>query len=158
MSKILKSPAKYVQGPDTLKQLDRYLQGMGTRLLIIISRSGTKRICATLEACFEGKDYTLHYEVFQGECSQRQIDRLVAVAQEQGSTAIVGIGGGKILDTAKGVADYAGLPVVIVPTVASTDSPCSSLSVVYQDNGEFERYLFLDTCPDMVLVDTTVIA
>ena len=158
MSKILKSPAKYVQGPDTLKQLDRYLQGMGNRLLVIISRSGTKRICPTLEACFESKDYTLHYEVFQGECSQGQIDRLVAVAQEQGSTAIVGIGGGKILDTAKGVAYYAGLPVVIVPTVASTDSPCSSLSVVYRDNGEFERYLFLDTCPDMVLVDTAVIA
>lgn len=158
MSKILKSPAKYVQGPDTLKNFDQYLQGMGNRLLIIISQSGTKRICPTLEQCFAGKDYRLHYEIFQGECSQNQIDRLVAVAQDQDSTVIVGIGGGKILDTAKGVAYYAGLPVIIVPTVASTDSPCSSLSVVYRENGEFERYLFLDTCPDMVLVDTTVIS
>lgn len=158
MSKILKSPAKYVQGPDTLKNFDQYLQGMGNRLLIIISQSGTKRICPTLEQCFAGKDYHLHYEIFQGECSQNQINRLVAVAQDQDSTVIVGIGGGKILDTAKGVAYYAGLPVIIVPTVASTDSPCSSLSVVYRENGEFERYLFLDTCPDMVLVDTTVIS
>lgn len=157
MSKILKSPAKYVQGPNTLAQLDQYLQGMGNRLLIIISQSGTKRICPTLEQCFAGKDFALHYEVFQGECSQAQIDRLVSAAKEQGCTAIVGIGGGKILDTAKGVAYYAGLPVIIIPTVASTDSPCSSLSVVYRDNGEFERYLFLDSCPDMVLVDTAVI-
>ncbi len=157
MSKILKSPAKYVQGPETLKTLDQYLQGMGNRLLIIISQSGTRRICPTLEQCFAGKDYVLHYEVFQGECSQNQIDRLVAAAKDQDSTVVIGIGGGKILDTAKGVAYYAGLPVVIVPTVASTDSPCSSLSVVYRDNGEFERYLFLDTCPDMVLVDTAVI-
>ena len=157
MSKILKSPAKYVQGPETLKTLDQYLQGMGNRLLIIISQSGTKRICPALEQCFAGKDYVLHYEVFQGECSQNQIDRLVAAAKDQDSTVVIGIGGGKILDTAKGVAYYAGLPVVIGPTVASTDSPCSSLSVVYRDNGEFERYLFLDTCPDMVLVDTAVI-
>ena len=158
MTKILKSPAKYVQGANILQEFDNYLQGMGNRLLIIISQSGTKRICPTLEACFAGKDYELFYEVFRGECSQRQIDQLVASAAEHGCTAIVGIGGGKILDTAKSVAHYAGLPVVIVPTVASTDSPCSSLSVIYHDNGEFERYLFLDACPDMVLVDTAVIA
>ena len=158
MSKILKSPAKYVQGPGVLQEFDQYLQGMGTRLLVIISQSGTKRICPTLERCFDGKDYALHYEVFQGECSQRQIDQLVASAKEHDCTAVVGIGGGKILDTAKGVAYYAGLPTVIVPTVASTDSPCSSLSVIYRDNGEFERYLFLDRCPDIVLADTAVIA
>jgi len=158
MSKILKSPAKYVQGPEVLQEFDKYLQGMGNRLLIIISQSGTKRICPTLEQCFAGKDYAVRYEIFKGECSQTQIDRLVSSAKQHSCTAVVGIGGGKILDTAKGVAHYAGLPVVIVPTVASTDSPCSSLSVVYHDNGEFERYLFLDTCPNMVLVDTAVIA
>lgn len=157
MSVILKSPAKYVQGRGVLKEFDCYLQGMGNRLLILISQAGTKRICPTLDECFAGKDYALRYEIFKGECSQNQIDRLTAVAAEHQATAVVGIGGGKILDTAKSVAYYAGLPVVIVPTVASTDSPCSSLSVIYHDNGEFERYLFLDTCPNMVLVDTEVI-
>ena len=158
MTKILKSPSKYVQGPGILREFDRYLQGMGKNLFIIISQSGTKRICPTLETCFAEKaDFTLHYEIFKGECSQNQIDALVKSCREWGCTAVVGIGGGKILDTAKGVTYYAGLPVVIVPTVASTDSPCSSLSVVYRDNGEFERYLFLDRCPDIVLVDTEVI-
>ena len=157
MSKLLKSPAKYVQGPGVLREFNQYLQGMGKKLFIIISQSGTKRICPTLDACFADEDYVLHYEVFQGECSQSQIDRLVNSCQEHACTAIVGIGGGKILDTAKAVAHYAALPVVIVPTVASTDSPCSSLSVIYRDNGEFERYLFLDSCPNLVLVDTEVI-
>lgn len=158
MSKILKSPAKYVQGAGVLYQFDQYLQGMGNRLLILISQSGTKRICPILDACFSGKEYTLHYEIFRGECSQQQIDRLTKCAKELACTAVVGIGGGKILDTAKGVAHYSELPAVIVPTVASTDSPCSSLSVIYHDNGEFERYLFLNTCPDTVLVDTDIIA
>ncbi len=158
MSKILKSPAKYVQGPGVLQELDRHLQGMGNRLLVIISQSGTKRICPTLEQCFAGKDYTLHYEIFSGECSQNQIDRLTKSAKEHACTVVIGIGGGKILDTAKGVAHYAQLPVVIAPTVASTDAPCSSLSVIYHDNGEFDRYLFLNSCPNTVLVDTAVIA
>lgn len=158
MTKILKSPAKYVQGPDTLRTLDQYLQGMGQRLLVIISPNGMERMRDTLQSCFAGKPYELTYALFQGECSQRQIDQLTGRAEEQACTAVIGIGGGKILDTAKAVAYGAGLRSVIIPTVASTDSPCSSLSVIYRDNGEFERYLFLNTCPDMVLVDTSVIA
>ena len=157
MNRILKSPARYVQGAGVLYQFDQYLDGMGKNLLILISQNGMKRICPTLEQCFAGKDYQLHYELFKGECSQNQMDRLLALARELGSTAIVGIGGGKILDTAKGVAHHGNLPVVIVPTVASTDSPCSALSVVYTDEGEFDKYLFLRNCPNMVLVDTDVI-
>lgn len=101
MSKILKSPAKYVQGPDTLRTLDQYLQGMGNRLLIIISPNGMKRMQDTLESCFAGKPYEVTYELFQGECSQRQIDQLTNCAKEKDCTAVIGIGGGKILDTAK---------------------------------------------------------
>ena len=91
---------------------------------------------------FAGTGYAIRYEIFRGECPQPHIDRLVERAKAEKSTVVVGISGDKILDTAKDVAYYAGLPVDIIPTVASTDSPCSSLSVIYQDNGEFDRYLF----------------
>lgn len=157
MTKILKSPGKYVQGPGTLASLDQYLQGMGTRLLMLISPRGMKRMENSLHTCFDGKPYELTYALFEGECSQSQIDRLTAQGREQCCTAVIGIGGGKILDTAKAVAYELHIPSVIIPTVASTDSPCSSLSVIYHENGEFDRYLFLDTCPGMVLVDTAVI-
>ena len=36
MAKVLKSPAKYVQGANTLFEFDRYLQGMGKRLTVIL--------------------------------------------------------------------------------------------------------------------------
>lgn len=157
MSIILKSPAKYVQGDNVLRQFDQYLQGMGDRLLILISENGVKRIKPALDACFSKTAYTLKYEVFSGECTRAKAERYAAAAKGSGITAVVGIGGGKIMDTAKAVAYYAGVPSIIVPTVASTDSPCSSLSVLYHDNGEFDAYLFLDNCPNMVLVDTTVI-
>ncbi len=158
MSFILKSPAKYVQGQHVLSELDSYLQGMGNRLMVIISASGTKRIGPTLDACFAGKDYQLFYHIFSGECSQAQAQQIAEEARKQGCTAVIGIGGGKILDTAKAVAYYTSLPDVIIPTVASSDSPCSSLSILYHENGEFDRYLHLNTCPNMVLVDTAVIA
>ena len=76
MTEILKSPGKYVQGAGVLASLDQYLQGMGTRLLILISPHGMKRMEKSLRACFDGKPYALTYALFEGECSQPQIDRL----------------------------------------------------------------------------------
>ncbi len=49
----------------------------------------------------------------------------------------------KTLDTAKALAHFMGVPVAIAPTIASTDAPCSALSVIYTDEGEFDRYLLL---------------
>lgn len=158
MSKMIKSPAKYVQGPHVLDEFDKYLDGMGNRLMIVISQSGTKRICPTLDKCFDGKDYTIFYHVFKGETTKAQVDDIAKEVQDNGCTAVVGIGGGKIIDTTKGVSHFTGLPCIIVPTVASSDSPCSSLSILYHEDGVFDRYLFLDHCPDIVLVDTAVIA
>lgn len=158
MNKMLKSPSKYVQGPDILKEFDHYLQGMGNHFLILISANGVKRSRPILDACFEGKSFTVDYEVFSGECTRKKIQTYASQCKETGVTAVIGFGGGKILDTAKGVSHFSGLPMIIVPTVCSTDSPCSSLSVMYHDDGTFDSYLFLDRCPDMVLVDTKVIA
>jgi glycerol dehydrogenase len=71
---------------------------------------------------------------------------------------IVGAGGGKVLDTARAVAADLGLPVVNCPTVASSDAPCSALSVIYTEEGVFHEYRFYRKNPDLVLVDTQVIA
>ena len=62
------------------------------------------------------------------------------------------------MDTAKAVAHQLSLPVIIVPTIASTDAPCSALSVIYTEQGVVDRYLFLPKNPDIVLVDTTIIS
>lgn len=53
---------------------------------------------------------------------------------------------------------FHGVPVAIAPTIASTDAPCSALSVIYTDEGEFDRYLLLPNNPNMVIVDTKIVA
>ena len=95
---------------------------------------------------------------FSGECSLTEIERVKAAGRELGARTIVGAGGGKVLDTARAAAAGLGLPVVNCPTVASSDAPCSALSVIYTDEGVFQEYRFYRKNPDLVLVDTEVIA
>lgn len=158
MANIIGSPERYVQGRGVLGELCKHLQSMGNAPFILVSASGKKRVEAPIAESAKEFNTKLTYEVFGGECSRNEIDRLVKAYQASGCDVIVGIGGGKIHDTAKAVAYYAEAPVVIVPTIAGTDAPCSALSVIYSDEGVFEEYLFLPKNPNMVLVDTDVIS
>ena len=158
MAKIMIYPSKYVQGPGEMGKLGAYAEGYGSKALVLISNSGYKRIQATLDAGFAGSGCAPVYDFFNGECSKNEIARLQGIMDEQGCDLVIGIGGGKTLDTAKAVAFYKKTPVLICPTIASTDAPCSALSVIYTDAGVFEEYLFLPANPNMVLMDTDIIA
>lgn len=66
-------------------------------------------------------------------CSERELAPLLA----QPKAAVVGIGGGKVLDAAKLVAERAQVPVVTIPTSAATCAAWTALSNVYDDTGAF---------------------
>jgi glycerol dehydrogenase len=109
-----------------------------------------------LEKSVEGKDVEVVYGGFAEECTRKEIDRLTEVAKDV--DVVVGVGGGKALDTAKATSHFSNKPVIVVPTIASTDAPCSALAVIYTETGEFEEYLFFKNNPNLVLVDSAIIA
>ncbi len=154
MSNIIIAPGKYVQGKGELSKLGGYVEKLGAKPFILVSPSGMKRVKEPITRSFGATP--LVFEEFRGERRISLFIRLFAMIG--GCDVVIGVGGGKILDTVKAVAYYAKKPVVIVPTIASTDAPCSALSVIYTDEGVFEEYLFLPANPNLVLVDTDVVA
>ncbi len=157
MARVFISPSKYLQGPGELDRLGEYTKAYGSKALVIISAGGLKRFGERVTASFEAAGVELAYDNFNGECTQGEIDRLAKVVKDDGANVVVGLGGGKIFDTAKAVAAAVDLPVVIVPTIAATDAPCSALSVIYTEEGQFKEYQFFKQNPNLVLMDTDVI-
>lgn len=158
MARIFISPSKYVQGPGELARLGEYVKAYGAHALVVISAGGLRRSGDAISGSLEAAGVACTYDNFNGECSQAEIDRLVEVLRASGADVVVGVGGGKIFDTAKAVAAAVDVPVVIVPTIAATDAPCSALSVIYTDDGQFKEYQFFKQNPNLVLMDTEVIA
>lgn len=158
MARVFISPSKYVQGAGELDRLGEYTKVYGKKALVIISAGGKKRFGERVEASLAAAGVECAFDEFNGECSQAEIDRLVEVLKGTGSDVVLGVGGGKIFDTAKAVAAAVDVPVVVVPTIAATDAPCSALSVIYTDEGQFKEYQFFKQNPNLVLMDTEVIA
>lgn len=158
MARVFISPSKYVQGAGELDRLGEYTKVYGKKALVIISAGGKKRFGERVEASLAAAGVGCAFDEFCGECSQAEIDRLVEVLKGAGSDVVLGVGGGKIFDTAKAVAAAVDVPVVVVPTIAATDAPCSALSVIYTDEGQFQEYQFFKQNPNLVLMDTEVIA
>ena len=156
MRKIICSPSKYIQGEGELTKLPELYGELGiTGAYLIVDKFIIELYGDVIKKSFEEKEVPYTLMPFGGECCVSEIEKHRGDLGK--ADVVIGIGGGKTLDTAKAVAHYAALPMIIVPTAASTDAPCSKLSVVYKRNGEFDFYLPLKKNPDMVVMDTKVI-
>lgn len=158
MDKIIISPSKYVQGESLLSNIAHYIKTMGSQPLVIADDFVTGLVGDTVKQSFKQQDLPLVMEIFHGECSRPEIERIIDICAQKKADVIIGIGGGKTLDTAKAIGYYRKIPVVVVPTIASTDAPTSALSVIYTPEGEFSEYLIYPKNPDMVMMDTKIIA
>ncbi|WP_462410795.1 glycerol dehydrogenase [Neobacillus sp. Marseille-QA0830] len=155
---IFQSPSKYIQGKGVLKSIGHYLSEMGQKPLLLSDGIVWNITGETITASLTEEKLNYHYVPFNGEASLQEIQRVVEIGKSHNADVVVGIGGGKTLDTAKAIADGLNVKVVIVPSTASTDAPTSALAVIYSESGEFESYKFYKKNPDLVLVDTAVVA
>ncbi|MFJ2973270.1 glycerol dehydrogenase [Kluyvera sp. NPDC087067] len=158
MLQVIQSPAKYLQGPDASALFGQYAKNLADSYFVIADDFVMKLAGDKVLNGLHENGISCHAERFNGECSHAEINRLGAIAKQKGCKGVVGIGGGKTLDTAKAIGYYQHLPVVVIPTIASTDAPTSALSVIYTETGEFEEYLVYPKNPDMVVMDTAIIA
>ncbi|WP_405099688.1 glycerol dehydrogenase [Oceanobacillus sp. FSL H7-0719] len=155
---IFSSPSKYIQGANELKNIGEYVQELGKKALILSDEVVWGITGEQIQTSFNKVKLDYHFVEFNGEASINEINRVVEEGKQVHADILVGVGGGKTLDTAKAIADGLDIGIVIVPTTASTDAPTSALSVIYSDEGVFESYKFYKKNPDLVLVDTAVVA
>lgn len=148
-------PGKYIQGVGALGELPALIELLGKKGLILASPSANSKV---LPGC--GVDWSargIPVEVFRGECCEDELGRLSAAIARARADVLVGMGGGKTIDTAKIAADRAGIPVIVVPTIASTDAPTSGCAVIYTEDGVFVAVCYQRLNPAAVLVDVGVI-
>ncbi|KRK48973.1 iron-containing alcohol dehydrogenase [Secundilactobacillus kimchicus] len=158
MTQIFGSPSTYEQGKGILFQSSESLHKLGKTPVLMADATVYNIIGNQFLDYLKQSKFDVKKTTFKGEASETEINRITSIGSEFDADFIIGLGGGKTLDSAKAIADNLGLPVAILPTLASTDAPCSRLSVIYTADGSFDKYRFYSKNPDLVLVDTQLVA
>jgi glycerol dehydrogenase len=124
--------------------------------IVVTGRQAWRAVCGALEAQGVPSDSLPRPEPVQ-DSSSGELARLTDLAIKEDRRAIVAIGGGRAIDLGKACAAQSGLPCTVVPTVLGSDAACSSVSVIYDDQGQFLEYLDSGRNPDRVVVDLQIL-
>lgn len=155
-AQVWASPGMYVQGFGELKNIGEYAKALGNSFTVIASTNRIRDLEALIRESF-GEGVKLTFVASDAACVRSEIDRIAAIGREDGSDAIIGMGGGKVIDTAKAVSKELGKKIIIVPTVAASDAATTRCAVEYTEDGEELGEIPLAANPDLVLVDTEII-
>jgi glycerol dehydrogenase-like iron-containing ADH family enzyme len=151
------APAKVIRGSGVLPAAAAEIVSLGSRPLIVAGERtlaiGQENLLPILET------QQLHPALasYSPDCCEASLKSLRKAAKEHKADVIIGIGGGKALDTAKLVAQQLQLPVVTIPTSAATCAAWSALSNVYSEDGAFLYDVGLSRCPDLLILDYDLI-
>jgi len=150
---------QYTIGEGAIDTLGDISKKYGKKVLIIGGKTALEKTKAIIEDSLnKEKLQIIDYLWYGGECSYKNIDSLTEKAIECQTDIIIGVGGGKALDTIKAVGKKTRIPVITVPTICSTCAATTMLSVIYDDYGSFNSIYLLDSPPAHILIDTKIIA
>jgi len=161
MPRVFGAPSRYVQGAGVIRQAGHYLSRLGFRHCAILASTRCMQAeGGELLSSMQSAGLTTEVLAFGGECSLDEINvhRDALARQPQTVDSLVAVGGGKAVDAGRAIAHRLGIPVAVVPSLASNDAPCAAVSVIYTPAGETADAEVYDSNPELVLVDTAVIA
>jgi len=158
MKAVLIAPRKYVQGPGVLGEIGEMVKALAAKPLVLWDDKVKGIVGQTVLDSLAAADLEAFDVHFEGDSTKAEAERVAKIAADGGADVAIGVGGGKTLDTAKAAAHQAGIKMITVPTIASNDSPTSSYTVWYDEEGNCTGFESWGRNPDLVLVDTCVIA
>ncbi len=157
LSPLSIAPAQVQRGWGILSQAPAIIAQFGQRPLIV---GGHEALSLLRKTWSEQSLQPLHLAWSHAihDCTEAGLARLTSDFNTHKSDLIIGVGGGKALDTAKLLAHQAHLPIVTIPTSAATCAAWTALANVYSSAGAFIYDVPLSQCPQALILDYELIA
>lgn len=156
-SRAFGSIQRYIQGPSEIYKSFEYGKRYGNNFMFIIDSGVFDLVKNKIDSIEDKCGCTYICESFIGECCMENVHMLAEKLIKSGCNVVFGVGGGKVLDTVKLVADEADVARIIVPTSASSDAPAADWAALYDIDGNNIGGIPTKRCTELVLVDSEII-
>ena len=147
------APARVLRGENCLADSGSEIAALGTRPLIV---GGTQTL-AVVRGLNTLSELTIQTANYAPDCAESSLTRLKDAVEQHRADVIIGVGGGKALDLSKLLAYQCRLPVITIPTSGATCAAWTALSNVYSEAGAFQYDVALHRCPDLLILDYSLI-
>jgi glycerol dehydrogenase len=151
------APTQVLRGSQAVKLSGDAIARLGQRPLIVGGDRIAVKVRSLVQPVLEQQQLNCSFASYSPDCSEASLASLREAVASHQADLIIGIGGGKALDTAKLLAYQCKLPIVTVPTSAATCAAWTALSNIYSDQGAFLYDVSLDRCPDLLVLDYSLI-
>ena len=153
---LMVAPARVVRGQQALGDAIESIVSLGQRPLVVGGEKSLK--LNQLQVLFDHPQLEIGRSQYTPDCCEGSLDRLMTAVSQHQADLIIGVGGGKCLDTAKLLAYRCQLPVVTIPTSGATCAAWTALSNIYAESGAFLADVSLPKCPDLLILDYSIVA
>ncbi|NET41192.1 iron-containing alcohol dehydrogenase family protein [Okeania sp. SIO2B3] len=147
------APTQIIRGKKAMAKSGEAIAHLGTNPLVVGGDRSLDIIQPYLGPLLQNHHLKFTQANYGSDCSEASLANLRQIVTTQKADLIIGIGGGKALDTAKLLAHQCHLPIVTIPTSAGTCAAWTALSNVYSDQGAFLYDVSLAKCPDLLILD-----
>ncbi|WP_370584638.1 iron-containing alcohol dehydrogenase family protein [Oculatella sp. LEGE 06141] len=151
------APTQVVRGSNALAQSGAAIAHLGQRPLLIGGERTLAAIQPYLTPVLEQRSLQAAQASYGSDCSEASLHTLRRAVKQHKADVVIGVGGGKALDTAKLLAHQCQLPIVTIPTSAATCAAWTALSNIYSEQGAFLYDVGLSKCPDLLILDYSLI-
>ncbi|BAZ45949.1 glycerol dehydrogenase [Chondrocystis sp. NIES-4102] len=151
------APRRVLRGENCLSESRQEIALLGIRPLVVGGNKTLEVIKPTLEPVLTTDIFTSQFAQYSPDCAESSLLRLQQQVKEHTADLIIGVGGGKALDTAKLLAHQCQLPIVTIPTSGATCAAWTALSNIYSEAGAFQYDVSLNNCPDLLILDYSLI-
>jgi len=156
--KIVSGHGKYIRGKGLIGQIGDYVGDFGNKTCLFGGKTSLSLVSDPITKSLLQHGIELLPPIwYGGECSESNIHNLKNQVEEFCPEVLLVAGGGKAIDTVKALGFLMNLPVIAIPTIASTCAAATCISIIYDDKGEYLEISRKSKSPDLILVDTQVI-
>jgi len=176
-------PTKVIFGVGVVDQCQRYFKGYGKRALIITGKESASKHGTLAKITTQLENLSISYQIESAMSPNPTVEAIEAVIDRQQEFApqlIVAVGGGSVLDSAKGVAiglknkgplsDFlwmgeanlpknpeSALPIIAIPTMPASGSEINKNAVVTWQKNNIKSVIFHELIyPKVAIIDPSL--
>ena len=152
------SPRKVIKGKNAWLTAIPEILKISKNSLVLGRSPSTKCIRSNLINDLSSHNLKVVHAELKYDCCEEDIKRIYEIAKRHKCDSIIAIGGGKVLDAGKLLADLLSIKSITVPISASTCAGWTALANIYSRDGQFIKDLNLKSCPELLIYDHNLIS